>query len=264
MKLGGKTIWALSGVLLSIGVQGVTADSAESPYHGIVDRNVFNLHPPPPPPSPESLIKKEPLPKITLNGITTILGKKITFLTIPGPKPGTPPETLMLAEGQAQSDIEVKEIDEKAGVVKVLNHSEPQTLDFDHDGAKPVNVPQPPPGPTGMPTPFPAIPAAPPPPNVNPGSQPTIIRPMRNLQQRSPALGGGGGGPFGGGLGGGAFGTAANTSAQNATPLTSEQAEALVELQHQKMVQAGDPTAKIMPPTQFRSAADQEFGGATQ
>src|SRR5947209_8571482 len=177
MKRGRKAIiWALGGVLLSTGANAVTPDASSSPYSGIVARNVFNLHDPPKPPDPESLIKKDPLPKLTLTGITTILGKKVTFLTIPPAKPGAPAESFMLAEGQAQSEIQVTQIDEKAGVVKVINHGEPETLDFDHNGAKP-----PPGGPGATPMltiPRPGMPA----PNILP-AQPNVTRPLRPFGQ---------------------------------------------------------------------------------
>src|ERR1700722_12983016 len=96
MKRGGKTVvLALGGALLCTGAEAVSSGAQSSdgagsgsPYTGIVERNVFNLHDPPKPPDPADLIKKDPLPKLTLTGITTILGKKVTFLTIPAPKPG--------------------------------------------------------------------------------------------------------------------------------------------------------------------------------
>jgi len=62
-------------------------------------------------------------------------------LTVAAGKPGGSPEFLVLAEGQAQNEVEVKEIDEKGGTVKVMNHKEEQILDFIHDGAKPMNAP---------------------------------------------------------------------------------------------------------------------------
>jgi hypothetical protein len=49
-------------------------------------------------------------------------------------------------EGQGANEIEVKKIDEKAGVVSILNHGESQILDFVHDGVKasgPQNGPEP-------------------------------------------------------------------------------------------------------------------------
>jgi hypothetical protein len=174
MKRGGKIeICALIALLLSTGAK-ATSDTVASaqPYDGIVERNVFNLHPPPPPVNPADLVQHTPPPKITFTGITTILGKKLAFLTVPASKPGTPPESMMLAEGQAQNGIEVKQIDEKAGVVKVVNHGEAQTLDFDHDGVKVSGAP----GATMLPPP------SAPPPNVMPGN---VIRPLRSLPPRT-------------------------------------------------------------------------------
>jgi hypothetical protein len=174
MKRGGTIeICALIALLLSGGARAASsAPSSGQPYDGIVDRNVFNLHAPPPPVNPADLVQHTPPPKITFTGITTILGKKLAFLTIPAAKPGSLPESMALAEGQAQNDVEVKQIDEKAGVVKVVNHGEPQTLDFDHDGTKTSG----PPGPTMLPPP------SMPPPNVMPGN---VIRPLRSLPPRS-------------------------------------------------------------------------------
>src|SRR6266436_8393730 len=94
----------------------------ENPYQGIVDRNVFGLRPPPPPPSNEP--PKPPIPAINLQGITTILGKKMAFMTVQLPtKPGEQakpgPTSFMLCEGERDGDIEVVSIDEIAGTVKV-------------------------------------------------------------------------------------------------------------------------------------------------
>jgi hypothetical protein len=174
MKRGGKIeICALIGLLLSTGAMAASDTStAGQPYDGIVERNVFNLHAPPPAINPADLVQHTPPPKITFTGITTILGKKLAFLTIPAAKPGALPESMMLAEGQAQNEVEVKQIDEKAGIVKVVNHGEAQTLDFDHDGAKP----------TGAPAPTMLPPPSAPPPNVMPGN---VIRPLRSLPPRS-------------------------------------------------------------------------------
>ena len=116
------------------------APGAESnPYQGIVDRNVFGLKPPPPPPDPEA--NKPPPPKIFLTGITTILGNKRALLkTTPPAKPGEPAkeQTFTIGEGQRDGDIEVLEINEKAGTVKVNDYGTITTLDFDKDGVKAV------------------------------------------------------------------------------------------------------------------------------
>lgn len=174
------TIWILACVLVVPGLRAATPDAPRNPYEGIADRNVFDLHAPPPKEDADALKPKTEIPKLTLNGITTILGKKVTFITAPAAKPGAPPTTVMLAEGQAQEEIEVRQIDEKGGVVKVVNHGEEQTLDFEHDGAKPS------PPPANVATPL-RIPAA-------AGAQPSGmngIHPLRTLPARSTN-------PFGG------------------------------------------------------------------
>jgi hypothetical protein len=150
---------------LSLGASAFAASSDSSPYQAIVERNVFALKPPPrpednqPPPPPPS--------KITLTGITTLLGNKRALLSVA--VPGKQPDNLMLTEGQRDNEIEVLQIDEKAGSVKVLNHGVEQTLDFKTDGAKaqpgitslpgvpPANV-IPPPNPQGIPAPPRTIP----------------------------------------------------------------------------------------------------------
>lgn len=227
------------------------ADTQESrPYSAIVDRNVFNLHPPPPPVDPADLAKnKVQIPKLTLNGITTILGKKIVFLTMPATKPGGPPQSLMLAEGQAEDEVEAKQIDEKAGVVKVNNHGEDQTLDFEHDGTKPA----PPPGNPAAPAiTIPPVPSAPPN-NMIPGPQPgvNVIRPLRTLPSRTTTpFSGGGNSSFGGSS---AMGSSMSpAAAQNQQPLTAEEAVLMVEAQRVKAMDEGDAgMSRILPPTDF-------------
>jgi hypothetical protein len=130
-----------------------------------VERNVFGLKAPPPPPDPEA--NKPPLPKITLNGIVTLGGAKRVLLKVPpGPlKPGEAPKTdqgLVLRVGERQGDIEVLEIDEKAGSVKVNYGGNVTDLTFEKDGVKiapgpaPGALPMP-----GMPSPMKAVMAVP-------------------------------------------------------------------------------------------------------
>jgi hypothetical protein len=139
MMRGANTLVYLLSFSLGISAHAVSA--GDSPYKNIVERNVFGLKPPqgpvadaPPPPS-----------KITLTGITTLLENKRALLSVQ--VPNKPLETFMLTEGQRDGEIEVREIDEKAGTVKVLNHGVEQTLDFKIDGAKPLPVIHP----TGVP-----------------------------------------------------------------------------------------------------------------
>jgi hypothetical protein len=245
-------ILAVFGVFLSAGARAIEPGTAGGPYGAIVERNVFNLHPPPKPLSEDELAAKNkpPIPKLTLTGITTILGKKVTFLTVPGTKPGTAPNYLVLAEGQAQDDVEVKEIDEKAGVVKVVNHAEPQTLDFEHDGAaKPTG---PPPGAAPGAPMFPPRPAMPQP-NAQPVQPESIPRPMRPFGSRQIPMSNNGG--TGGGFGGGGFGPGSITPPAE-TQLSPEQQVALIEIQRAKFQQQGDPTANILPPTEMTPGSE--------
>ncbi len=124
------------GLLLSsLAANAAISGVQDSPYAGIVGRNVFGLSAPVVSHDPPAT-KPIALPKITLTGITTILGRSVAFITVAGVKPGEAAESFMLAEGQGVNDIEVKNIDERAGVVSIVNHGELQLLDFVHDGAK--------------------------------------------------------------------------------------------------------------------------------
>ena len=242
MKHGGKMgIRVLTGTLLSVSAMALTSLGATvNPYNSIVERNVFNLHPPPPPINPADLIKKTPPPKILLTGITTILGLKKAFLTYPATKPNSPPNSVSLAEGQAQDEIEVKSIDENARVVQVINHGEPQTLDFENNGAKPSG---PPPGmnitsPMSLPAPVPA----PPPNGVQPMQNPgNVIRPLRSLQSQSQNNDNN----FGEGTGG-----TMNVAEQNRNDtITPEEQVALIELQRSIAIRNNDPIQNLLPPT---------------
>ncbi len=162
-------------------------ESQETPYQGIVERNVFSLRPPPAPPDPEAT--KPPPPKITLTGIITIGRKQALMKTPPLPvKPGEQSkgeQSYILTEGARQGDIEVLEIDEKAGSVKVNNSGTVVTLTFEKDGPKlPASSgPVPPPG---VPLPTGVIP----PPMAAPqqgGSVPSFPMPSRTLRAPTSA-----------------------------------------------------------------------------
>jgi len=128
---------------------------ADNPYQAIVDRNVFALKPPPPPVKVDPEANKPPPPPITLTGITTILGSKRVFLSVN--MPPKPPEqgkvqSFMLSEGQRDGDIEVLEIDEKNGIVKVNEFGSVTNLTWEKNGAKMAGG-QPAPSPGGVPPP---------------------------------------------------------------------------------------------------------------
>jgi hypothetical protein len=167
MKHGAKMLSLLAGTLaLCESAGAVTTDSATNPYQTIIDRNVFSLKPPPPPPGPE---ENKPKPvKITLTGITTILGNKRVLMKAPAPpgKPGEPakPElSYILTEGQRDGDVEVIEINDKTGDVKLNNAGTVVTLNIEKDGPKLPATQAPPVGgvpgqPGAVPAPMPGAP----------------------------------------------------------------------------------------------------------
>ena len=138
-------------------------DATGNPYDGIVARNVFGLKPPPPPPDPESV--KPPPPKITLQGITTLMGKKLALMKVmvPPSKPGAKTEEvpLTLSVGEKSEDVEVLEIhEEEPKWVKVNDYGTITNLNFKDNGvnlaaaapATPAGVP---PRPGAVPPPMP-------------------------------------------------------------------------------------------------------------
>ena len=157
---------ALIGLLTlagSVSVKAITPDPTLNNYEGIPERNVFGLRPPPSQPQQEPTAA--PLPKITLTGITTILDNKRALMKVAAantrqldPSKET---SLILTEGQREGDIEVLQIDEKAGSVKVRNSGTVMVLTFEKDGAKLPATAAPPgtPGTPPMPSAFPAAPA---------------------------------------------------------------------------------------------------------
>jgi hypothetical protein len=133
-----KLLWLL---LMGSTALSVKALTPENPYARITERNVFYLHGPV---AVETPLPKPPvLPKITLTGITTILGRPIAYLTITGVKAGEPPQLVMMSEGQGANDIQVTGIDKQAGIVKVINGVEAQILEFEQpksSGMEPVKI----------------------------------------------------------------------------------------------------------------------------
>jgi hypothetical protein len=143
-------------------------------YHAIAERNVFDLKPPTPPPPPAPAVTTAP-PNVKLTGITTILGnKRALFMVQEAPAPGKAQkqESYILTEGQRQGLIEVLEIDERTGRVKIKNDGSISVVTFETVklpvapvGVPPSlagGVPVPPPMPNGM-TPQPAGNLTPPP-----------------------------------------------------------------------------------------------------
>jgi hypothetical protein len=145
MMRSSKTLFCFAGaVALCTAMEAMAIESSGTPYKDIVDRNVFGLKPVPPPPGPED--NKPPPPKITLTGIFTILGNKRAMMKVTPPaRPGVKPEeqSSILAVGQRDGDIEVLDIDEKAGIVKVNDFGTITNLNWENNGAKIVSAPAP-------------------------------------------------------------------------------------------------------------------------
>ena len=164
MKQSGMWAVFLAGVvvLLSHAVRAESSDEAPpaSPYAAIVDRNVFNLKPAPPPGPVEP--PPPPPTKIVLLGIVAggFGPKEVMFKT----PVGTPPKetSYTLSVGQRDGDIEILDIDEKAGSVRLSNHGQEQTLTLEEHGMKPGgNAPPPLPGVPGVRIPPPGVPGLP-------------------------------------------------------------------------------------------------------
>lgn len=115
-----------------------------NPYRDIVTRNTFGLRPISAPAPPESY--GGPPPRLALTGITTILGDKRALLKV-GPsssKPGEGPkaeESFVLAEGQRHGELQLLQVNEQTGSVRVNQGGTIMTLVFqsrEAPGAEPT------------------------------------------------------------------------------------------------------------------------------
>src|SRR5689334_1444141 len=93
-----KGLLRFACTLLTFAGTWLACDLMAEPYFEIPNRNVFGLKPQLVQ-SPDLSPPAAPRPKVTLIGITTILGRKIAFLTV-ATGTGSPRESSMLAEGQ--------------------------------------------------------------------------------------------------------------------------------------------------------------------
>jgi hypothetical protein len=139
--------WLGIALVLNLGARALVADTPRNPYLGIASNNVFHLKQPVAqvfePPAP-------PLPRIKLVGITTFGGKWALLKVY---LPARPPEparefSCILAVGQRSGVVQVLEVDELAGSVKVSNSGKEMLLTLETDRAGPQNPvlpPEPPP-----------------------------------------------------------------------------------------------------------------------
>jgi hypothetical protein len=93
------------------------APGQASRYGGIIARNAFGLQT-----RPVIPVVSPTLPRIALTGITTVLGDKRALLRVntpAAPSEAAREETYILTEGQRAGELQVLEINELAGNVKV-------------------------------------------------------------------------------------------------------------------------------------------------
>jgi hypothetical protein len=151
-EVGKHLFGALTVVAFCSSANVIGAASSGDVYGQITARNLFGLHELPQVQPSEQ--PKPQLPKIALKGVAT-LGGKLAFLNVQYPqKPGEQPQgeqSLILGEGQRESGIEVLQIDEKAGSIRVNNSGTEMTVAFEKDAGKVTGSTTPPPNPAGAP-----------------------------------------------------------------------------------------------------------------
>lgn len=261
MKLGGRmAICVAGGLVLHTGARALAVETAGTPYQAIVDRNVFALKPAPRP--EDNPPPKTPPPKITLQGITSLFGRKtVAFKVNMSLKPGEPPkeQSLTMSEGERQGEITVLEINEPAGTVKFNNQGDEQMLDITKDIAKPPAGPMPtgftptisglpgvPPAVAGVPNPAPMSTAA----SVAAGESAYNKTPTRPLRL-----------PIATPTGAPATATPTVTPQAQAKPMSREEQEALIEIH--RVLTAGEVSKGIKPPLPPTSVTPNPTGRAT-
>jgi hypothetical protein len=264
-RVGNIAIWLAGGLMLSVGARADDGVLPNNPYAPIVVRNIFALNPTQP---VDPNATADPPPKITLNGIMSIFNHQLQVLFKVAPKagqPGAKEESYILSEGQRQDEIEVIQIDEKAGLVTFNNHGTVQELPLVKANAPAVNTPTPP---QGRPVPTPNLTA---PNGENSGRIPVrfggrsaggpgAARNRGTGNGSNSGLAGGNNNSMGGGP---AFnpvptgaGYSGQTSQQSQNTMTAEEQMIFIAAQKLKLQQEGNPMATIYPPTPF----DKEAG----
>jgi hypothetical protein len=268
MKMTRNILICLAGgMALSANVRADDVVLPGNPYALVVARNIFGLNPPKP---VDPSATDTPPPKITLNGITDILGQMQALFKVAGTaKPGKTAgdDSYILSEGQRQDEIEVVKIDEKAGIVTFNNHGETQQLAL-----------------------VAATPSSAPAAGTNPGNPATGFRPAPAVSSgggnnfngrggtsygggiggnnRQPGSGAGNGGNNSGGMGNGLnFGSLGNGSNPgnaltqpgyhlNGPPVDPVVQTVVIEALRQQYQSAGDSAANILPVTALTPGAD--------
>jgi hypothetical protein len=138
---------------LSASAHSNVADSSARHYEEIPKRNIFGLKAPEPVQTP----RQDPaLPKLVLEGTYSIVDPpRALIYELPpgaGPADAGKKRSLILAAGERDGNVEVVEINERAGSVTVRNSGTTMVLTFEKDGAKLPSTPTPTPAVAGIPT----------------------------------------------------------------------------------------------------------------
>lgn len=254
MKLFAKILLCLiSGLALNAGLcadEVVTNNNLSgNPFAEIVQRNVFNLNPV----TQKPTVDPNNLPlKITPSGIQNFFGTvQVLFKTSEAAKPGQKAKDkyYMLSEGQRQDDIEVVKIDQQNEMVTFRNHGTVQELPLVADSVGKSKLPPPPnsrpgtviPGRTGG----------------TRGSRHEGFNPF-NRRGRTSSNGQNGGSDNNPAI----RSIPTRTYQPPQTGLTPQQSAILIEEQRAKMLDAGNPAAKLLPPTKLTSLVTGQEPGA--
>ena len=129
-KWVGKTLICLVGAFI-LSADGLANGDVHTnnPYAIIATRNIFGLQQQPA--SDSTMPHAPPLPKIALKGIMSVYGSRLVLIKVTMPRLGVHSireKSCILKEGEVQDVIEVKRVDEKAGVVVFDNHGTVQEI----------------------------------------------------------------------------------------------------------------------------------------
>ena len=213
-----------------------------NPYTSIVERNLFGLKPPSAITGPEK--PPPPLPKIIVDGINSILGRRQVLMKIT--QPPNQVASYVLSEGERVDEIEVLEINEKAASVKFKNHGTEQVIRISTNAAPastPPGLPRPgvPPPMVGGGAPLPQITTTIPRRSMRPSSAlPTTLPPAISPQPtaETPQL------------------AAPQTVAPPAPPAPVQEIDPgmqtiMMELERERLKGQGDPIHMLIPPTEL-------------
>jgi hypothetical protein len=229
---------------------------ANNPYGLVVVRNIFSLNPPPPPADPNPP-PDQPSVKITPTGIMSFMGQsQVLFKASGGGKAGD--QSYILGEGQAEDEIEVVKIDQKAGIVTFNNHGVRQELQLANTTAASSSAPS---APTVMGfRPAPALPGFAPVGHNNAPNNP--FNASANSAANFPTPTGFGGASSGANNPNNGFNMSFGANTHNSTAPAQQQApvdpdvqKVLIVANHLKALQDGAPEAAIFPPTDLDEPA---------